>query len=570
VCSTTSEPKAGEGGHRIASLDRKTGSRGEGDLAGRDRLVGNVLGSWAAQLVFIVAGFLLPRVIDRHVGQEALGVWDFSWSLVSYFGLVQVGIVASVNCYVARNRAAGNLAGLNSAVSSVTCLLIAMAATVLMLATGAVFVMPILFRDSAPEMITDAKWVVFLNGAGLAVQIAFSAFNSVLTGCFRYGIANAICAGTYAATAACMIAALVLGGGLRSLALVHLGGEALLWGMVYLAAHRVCPGLRVRLSSARWSVARDMAAFGGKMFMFTVSDLLQGQAAGILIAVFLGPAVLALYSRAMALIRNTSAMVGRLATVLTPMASSLETMGEQQELRGLLVKATRYVTYSVVPVVLTLCLLGGAVLRVWMGANYEQDAVLAILAIGHFAAMFQRPAFNIMVGLNLHGRLGLVNLAAAILSAALMAAALGWLRAGLEGVALALVVPLTLANGIYTPMCTCRRVGLPFGRYVFQSLKGPILCAVPFGACLLAARITFADRAGVALAVGVGTGGLVLAPLYWRYALPPRLKEKLRKVLSCVYRACDSRKTLTSAPESGKDSARVAPQPKGETPADCL
>jgi len=245
-------------------------------------------------------------------------------------------------------------------------------------------------------------------------------------------------------------------------------------------------------------------------------------------------------------------------------------MGEQEGLRGLLVKATRYVMYSIVPVVLTLCLLGGAVLRVWMGANYEQDAVLAILAIGHFAVMFQRPAFNIVVGLNLHGRPGLVNLAAATLSAALMAAALGWLRAGLEGVALALVVPLTLANGIYIPMYTCRRLGLPFGRYVFQSLKGPILCAVPFGACLLAARIAFADRAGVALAVGVGTGGLVLAPLYWRYALPPRLKEKLRKILSCVYRACDPRKTLTSAPESGKDSARVAPQPKGETPADCL
>ena len=53
------------------------------DLTGRDRLVSNVLFSWGGNFVFIIAGFIMPRMIDRRLGQELLGIWDFAWSLVN-------------------------------------------------------------------------------------------------------------------------------------------------------------------------------------------------------------------------------------------------------------------------------------------------------------------------------------------------------------------------------------------------------------------------------------------------------------------------------------------------------
>lgn len=93
------------------------------DLTGRERMVSNVIFSWGAHSVFIIAGFIMPRMIDRRLGQELLGIWDFSWSLVSYFQLVQAGIASSVNRYVARYRAAGDMLGVNRVVSSATCIL---------------------------------------------------------------------------------------------------------------------------------------------------------------------------------------------------------------------------------------------------------------------------------------------------------------------------------------------------------------------------------------------------------------------------------------------------------------
>src|SRR5688500_952816 len=76
-------------------------------------LLRNVLWSWGGHAVMIAAGFLLPRFIDREAGRDVLGVWDFSWSMVGYFSLIQLGIGASVNVYVAKHLADNDTKQLN-------------------------------------------------------------------------------------------------------------------------------------------------------------------------------------------------------------------------------------------------------------------------------------------------------------------------------------------------------------------------------------------------------------------------------------------------------------------------
>ena len=101
---------------RAADLEQDGGIKE--DLTGRDRLVSNVIFSWAGHFVSIIAEFIMLRMFDRRLGQELLGVWDFAWSLVSYFGLVQAGIGSSVNPYVTRYRIAGDISAQSGTVSS--------------------------------------------------------------------------------------------------------------------------------------------------------------------------------------------------------------------------------------------------------------------------------------------------------------------------------------------------------------------------------------------------------------------------------------------------------------------
>ena len=65
--------------------------------AGRGSLTRGVAVSWVAQVLQIIAGFIIPRLIDRRLGLELLGVWDLGWSMVSYFTLLDGGIGSTIN-----------------------------------------------------------------------------------------------------------------------------------------------------------------------------------------------------------------------------------------------------------------------------------------------------------------------------------------------------------------------------------------------------------------------------------------------------------------------------------------
>ncbi|UCD49723.1 MAG: oligosaccharide flippase family protein [Phycisphaerales bacterium] len=497
------------------------------DVTGRERLVSNVLFSWGAHFVFIVAGFIMPRMIDRRLGQDLLGVWDFAWSLISYFGLVQAGIGSSVNRYVARYRATGDMAGVNRVVSSAFCIVGVAGLVVILLTVGASLLLPYVFGVRLGENVLDAQWVVFFLGTGLGISICFNTFVGVLTGCHRWELHNIVKSGWHAATVVAMIVALLLGQGLKTLALATCAGLVLADITRIILAHRVCAGLRVRPALVKRKTIKKLFVFGGKSLIPSVSNLLLNQTMAVLIVAYLGPAALALYARPRSLIHHIRTLVGKMAMVLTPTASSLQGAGDLAGVQDLLIKSVRYSWYMVLPIVLVLVIYGGALLQFWMGPRYANGVVPAILAVGYLANMVQLPVFNILTGLNAHGRAGLAQLIASLCALGLTLLALGLLKWGLVGVALAVTLPLTIANAGYLPLLVCRRVDLDLKRYVCSVAIRPVIHVLPFAVCLLITRLLFRAEPLRGLLWGGVTGGLVLTFVYWQHVLPERVRSKV-------------------------------------------
>jgi len=496
----------------------------EEDLTGRDRLVSNVIFSWVAHLVFIVAGFIMPRMIDRRLGQDLLGIWDFAWSLVSYFGLVQAGVGSSVNRYIAKYRAAGDISGLNRIASTAFCIQNIAGMLVLGLTIAASLLLPQLFGARLGENVVDGQWVVFLLGSSMAVQISLSVFAGVLTGCHRWGLHNVIKSGWHVVTVGGMIVALVQGGGLPSLSFIILVGLVLAAATRVIVAKRVCRGLRLRLSLVGRGTVRKLFVFGGKTLIPSVSNMLLNQTISILIVAYLGPAALALYARPRSLIRHMNTLVNKMAMTLTPTASSLQSAKDQRGLQELLLKAVRYSLYIVLPMILVLAVFGGPILLLWMGSRYANGLIPAILAVGYLATMVQMPVFSILAGLNAHGRAGLAQFVASLCSVGLTVLALGPLGWGLAGAAVAVTLPLTIVNIVYLPFLACRQTGLSVGRYFTIVTVGSMVHVLPFAICLVVARFVFSSKPLIGLAWGGLVGGVVLAFTYWRYVLPDRVK----------------------------------------------
>ncbi len=499
-------------------------------MSGRSRLAMNVVASWLAQFVCIAGGFVLPRVVNDKIGQGALGVWDFAWSLTGLFALLQGGIVSSVNRFVAKHRALNDIEGISSAVSSVTLILVALASVIVALALAIAFFVPHYLETQLGEFADQARWVIVLLGTSFAIQVATSAFGGVITGHHRWDIQSSIHASVNFSQFLAMIVAVLSGGGLIAMGIIVLVCESLGRGARIFFAYRLCPGLHVGPGYVRRDVMGRMVTFGGKSILPDLGGLLEYQAINVLITKCLHVTMLAVYARPLALVRQASTLVERFAFVLTPTASSLKATQCNSALRDLLTKATRAGLYLALPMVLGLSIMGDLLLQVWMGDEYAAQStwyLLIVLAVGHLAYMVHLPIRNILAGLNAHGRLGIANFISALVSAGGATVALLYFEKGLLSVALAVTVPMTLVNGIYVPIYACRQLKMDVTKYAIACTRGPFLCAIPFSACLIGGKYAFPENAWWALLSGSAAGGLVLLPLYWKLVLPQKIKDKL-------------------------------------------
>ncbi|MBE0555865.1 MAG: oligosaccharide flippase family protein, partial [Proteobacteria bacterium] len=376
------------------------------DATGRKRIVWNILASWGGHMVFIVAGFLMPRIIDRHVGQASLGIWDFSWTMVSYVGLAGLGIGSSINRYVARFRAAGDKAGLDEAVSSVICAQIVTATAYAVLTAALLYFLPHFLKGSTAEELSDARWVFGLLGAVIVVQELNDAYRGVITGCHRWDLHNAINAVSYGIIVLFMILSLSMGYGLRSLAAVYLCGTVATEVCRYFIARRICPELEVGVGKASWKQAREMVGFGIKTIVAGLPGLVILQGTSLLITWHLGPAMLAVFSRPLGLITNAQTFITKYALVLTPTAGSMQGAGMDEEIRELMIRTMRYGVALSLPMVIFFTILGGPILRLWMGPRYDVGIIMALIAAGTFLRMSQTSSLTILVGLNAHGPIG--------------------------------------------------------------------------------------------------------------------------------------------------------------------
>jgi O-antigen/teichoic acid export membrane protein len=500
------------------------------DLAGRKRLTYNVLTSWGGYLVYIAAGLVMPRMIDRHAGQAALGIWDFGFSAVVYLTLAQLGVGVAINRFVSTYRATGDVTGLNRAVSSAMAIQLVAAAVALVVTAVAVVLLPSALGPRFGPQLADAQWVLAVLGVDVAVIMAFDVYRGVLTGCHRWDVYNGVEAATYSATIAAMIIALLFGADIRVLAVLHLLGDVVRQWARAVATHKVCPELRIRLSDARWSEAREMLGFGGKAAVQVLSRFVLLQGNSLVVAAVLGPTLLAVYARPGALVRHVETLINKLAFVLVPTASSLQAAGDERRVRELLVSSARYAAGLTLPIMLLLAILGDHILELWMGPHYRQGAVLAVLALGHVLPLTQQPAISILRGLNVQGPIVVTSLVSSAVGLVLGAVLVGMLEWQLMGAAVAIAVPLSLGNGVAVAVMASRRAGMTLVAYGRVAFVEPLACCIPFAGALLLIRAHVQGRPVAALGLAAVAGVVLLLPIYWRFLMPPTLRSRVLRM----------------------------------------
>lgn len=498
------------------------------DLDKKNSLTLGVVSNWASHAVFLVSGFFLPRMIDHRLGQDVLGVWDFAWSLTAYTQLLALGVSSAISRNVARCRETRDAEGLTRVYSAAMAMLNASA-----LLGAAFIVFGVIWTNSLinthdDKLIALGQRLVAILGASAVIQLPLGVYGGVLSGCRRFELRTTfrvVCGGI---SLVLMLGALALGYGLEWVAAIYLASELTIGWQNRAAGLRLCPGLRFDWRQVSAASIREVVGLGGKTVVQSLSRVALYEASGLIVSKFLDPASMAVYSRPRALTSFLTKLMNVYGNVFTPEAGALQASGDREGLAALVIKTSRFGFAISLPFVVALSLAGGPVLRLWMGPSYEARTVLAILMVGHLFSHAQRGTFGVLTGLNQHGLAALWELGASILSIVIGLLFVAVFKWGLVGAATAVALAVTVGGGLAPAVLSCRAVGLSVRAYARQVMVLPMMAVTPLAISLAVAGFVFADRPYVHLAVGLGVGGLLTAPIYWRYILTESLRQRIR------------------------------------------
>lgn len=500
------------------------------DLSGRERMAWNVISGWLGHAVAIVVGFVLPRLIDREIGAEALGIWDLCWSLVNYLSIFVIGSGSSVNRFVAHSRSDNDTHRLARVVSSAFPIQIAAALLILGLTALVVYALPAIYGQALGSEIASTRWVVALLGIGLAAQMGLRPFRGIVTGSHRWDIHNAMQAAESILSAGAMIFALLAGFELVGLAIAYLSVVLTIETTRAAVAFRICGDLKIGRTHWDRSTAVEMLFFDAKTMLSALPRVLVSQTTRLFIVAALGPVALAIIARPMALIEHIRTVVNKFAVVVTPIAASLQGSGRDSEAPDLLVESVHYSAAITLPLLVFMAMYGDHVMLVWMGPRYVDYELLLLLAIGQMLPIMQSPVIRVMMGLNLHGRLSLVNMVLQLGGLCIGLVALHWAGWSLLRAATLVVIPQLLSS-VAIPYLACRKLGISTTRYYTQAFGKPVLCALAFAAVLeLAQRLVGGDPIR-SLVIGGLAGGITIAILYWTLLLSAEGRQRVLKLL---------------------------------------
>jgi O-antigen/teichoic acid export membrane protein len=268
----------------------------------------------------IVGLFLTPLVL-RSTGVAGLGLWGAAWSLAHTASIVDLGVGSAYGRFAARALARHDFDDLNATLAvgvgfqgAVSCAVAAIA-----LFAGPWLLDRVLGTSGRPE---GTGTVLALTLATVLLRNTLAAYRGVVAGAQRQDLLARI--GAVGALTEGSAGALLLssGLGLEALAACSLACGIAVTAAEAIAAHRLCPALRVRPFGAGRDHMVRVLSFGGQVQVTRAFEVLTAQAPRLILAAGPGLAAAGAYDLA-ARLAGLSATLDVALLALPPIAAVL-------------------------------------------------------------------------------------------------------------------------------------------------------------------------------------------------------------------------------------------------------
>ena len=505
------------------------------DLTGRKRLFGNIIFSWAAHILILVAGFIVPRQISDNLGVESLGIWDFGWMTVRYLSLTSMGVGASLTRYVSLHNAQGDLKSLNQSITS--------AFFWQVLVVGAVLSMSIFMAyylkywtalDSS--RLDEARIVLVLLGSSLAIKMMTSVSGGIITGCHRWDIHHSIVAIQDFSLALLMVYLLFNFDGVT---LIHLALAVVAtsccaaFARIYFSK-KLIPDAEISFQSWHSKNAKKILRYSGKSLVSAIPGIIVFQIPAFILAALAGPVTFAIFNRGVGLIRQIQTLVKKVASMIVPITSGMQGLDMHGSIKIQILEVSRIGMAFIAPLCALMGVFGDYILILWMGPEFGHDSMMLILALGSIVPLSFNGVISICAGVNSHGKLAIANLLVTLISLAVVGLIIHYFYSWtLTSTAILTVLPWSLGRVFTTPYYIWLKFGVNPLRYISNAFLIPLACNVPFVAGLFFVRNILDQNGSLSFGLLVFVfSSLLTTLLIWVVVLPETFKRYMTRLVS--------------------------------------
>ena len=473
----------------------------------------NIGSNWVLIVLTIAATYFLTPFIIRTLGQDGYGTWTLITAITGYMSLLALGVPMASVRYLAQDVAERNTEQMNRTIG--TCIGLYLIIGGAALVVGAALALSLVVVFDIPAALHVQAFAAF---SLMVIQVS-AGFIGLLPEGIMYAhhdfvVRNLVRIAGVFLRLCLTIVALTIAGSLIALATVQLASLAFDFGACAFLIRRRYPGIRFSLADFDRSVLRRIFSFSLYVLLLAAGARLTFESDALVIGALQGVESIPFYVIANSLILYVMDFVVAIAAVVSPMATTLSTAGQTDQLRDMFLRWSKVALSLTVMFALFLIVLGPKFIGVWIDPSYEGPSgrVLQILMISSLVFLpIRGVAIPILMGIGKLKTPTIAFLMSGIANVVLSVLLIG--PFGLEGVALGTAIP-NVGFAIAMWIVTCRELGVAPATYLRYVAGRVVIGAVPILVLLQWSELLFDVRSLIGL-VAAGSAMALLFAVIW-------------------------------------------------------
>lgn len=369
--------------------------------------------TFIAYLWPIIFSIIITPIIIFKLGVKDYGIYIFVNTIVSFLGLLDLGIAAAVTKYMATYYGANEESNLKSLIYTAHSLFF------LLGLTGFIFSLSIYFwgANLLPfkfQAYSQYSFLFLIGGATFFVNAAVTVYNTIPNVLQRFDISSKVGVVSVTASGLIMLLIVEMGGRLNEIFLAQFLLTIIFSSIMIYFSKKLLPTVFYKLNWDKEKIVM-LYSFGLVAFLNNVANSALTYLDRLIIPFFVGPSNLTYYSVPGNVTTKIPGVSNNISATLFPLTSQFEGQKNLSGIRSLYVRSFRLITVVSAALTITTIAFAYDILLYWLNADFanKSSQILIILSVTNFILALSGPLSNFLLGL---GKLKILSIVSVIMA----------------------------------------------------------------------------------------------------------------------------------------------------------